>query len=196
MKMRQKFGISPNTPVLVTSAALEERKGVQWVLRALPEIKQEYPDVKYFVLGEGSYRTELESLVKDLDLEGNVFMPGVRTDIQHYYQLADVALLLSYGEASPLTPLEYMACELPVITSQHPPYDEIIQPEYGVMVNERNSSEVAGAIKCLLRDQHLRRTMGMNGRQYILTEHTWGKIAAQYLALINSRSTDQISVLA
>src|SRR5574341_1393242 len=180
-KMRQKMGISPQTPVLLTAAALEERKGTQWVICALPAVLQEFPDVAYYILGEGPYQQRLDELVNKLNLQSHVHFLGNQTNIEQYYQFADIGLLLSHGEASPLTALEYMASELPVIASHCPPFNEIIHPDCGQMVNASDPAEVANAIKCLLRDQNLRREMGKAGRRHVLGEHTWEKIADQYL---------------
>lgn len=187
VKMRQELGISPQTPVIVTAAALEERKGMQWVIQALPDVLQEFPDARYYVLGDGHYRPKLEDLVKQMNLQSHVFFLGSQTNVEHFYQLADVSLLLSHGEASSLTSLESIASELPVIVSQHPPFHEIIRPNCGWMVNESNPAEVAIAVKRLLRDEHLRQEMGKAGRQYILAEHTWEKVADQYMNLFYSQ---------
>lgn len=182
-RIRRELGLSPTTPILLTAAALEERKGIQWVLQALPQVLEKFPNLIYLILGEGPHRSQLEALVTSLSLESHVRFLGNHTDIELYYQSADIALLLSYGEASSLTSLECLACELPIIVSHHPPFDELLQPQWGIMVNELNTSEVAFAIQDLLENPDLRKQMGRAGRGHILAKHSWGQIAEQYLAL-------------
>ena len=77
-----------------------------------------------------------------------------------------------------------MAMELPVIAAQQPPFDEVLAPEYGVMVNEQDARQTASAITLLLGDDARRRTMGEAGRARVLADFTWERVAEQYQKVI------------
>jgi glycosyltransferase involved in cell wall biosynthesis len=183
--VRQALNMPSETPMILSTAALEERKGIQWVLRALPYVLQECPDVQYVVLGEGPYRATLDQMARDLGVAHAVHLIGTRSDSAPYYQAADVTALLSRGEASPLTLLETLACGTPIITSMRRPFDELIEPEFGIRVPEQDERHVAEAIVTLLRDPARRRAMGEHGRARILKDFQWDQVASQYIQLLD-----------
>lgn len=182
-RIRRELGVSDHAPVLITAAALEDRKGIQFVLRALPALLAQHPDLEYWVLGEGSYRPTLEAEIARLGIAKHVRMLGVQRDVQGYMNAADVGCLLSWGEAFGMTLVECMAVGLPVLTSTRPPFSEIIEPGYGVIVDEQDSSAVSGALWALLRD---RRAMGEAARQAVMARFTWERISDVYLDLLGS----------
>ncbi|MBC8509842.1 MAG: glycosyltransferase family 4 protein [Anaerolineales bacterium] len=186
VRMRHELNLPLNVPVLITAAALEERKGVQWVLRALPQVLHDHPETVYLVLGDGPNRADLEKLTRELGLESCVRFMGAQQDVVSYYQVADLSLILSRGEASSLTTLESLACGVPAIVARQPPFDELIASDYGMMVNEEDRDAVASAIVELLSDAVRRRVMGEAGRARVLTDFTWERVAEQYLQILSS----------
>jgi len=182
--IRARLGIPDTSPVLITTAALEERKGIQWVLRALPHLSEGFPDVKYLVLGDGSFKAELYRLSQELGVTARVMFLGAVDDVASYLAAADIGLLLSRGEASPVTLLEYAASGLPVITSQQPPFDELVHPEWGRCLDEEDALAVCHEIANLILNPNARDSMGQNGRRYVQQHHTWEAVAGEYLALV------------
>lgn len=167
---------------LTTLAALEERKGMQFVINALGLLRD--TDITYDIYGDGPYRAELLLLVEKLQLSHIVHLhPSVDTP-EHILKNADIFCLLSKGEAFPLAPLEAMAAGLPVIVSQYPPFDEIVTEEVGIMVERENPLKVAEAIK-LLADHKKREELGRQGRKLVEERYSWEIIAKQYYAILN-----------
>jgi glycosyltransferase involved in cell wall biosynthesis len=183
-QIRESLGISANAYLLVTVAALEERKGIQWAIGALPKVIETFANTYYLVLGEGNYRAELASLVGNLGLQHHVILKCTVDNVESYLCAADVALLLSTGEASPVALLEYAASCLPVITSQKPPFGELVHDDWGVMVNETDAQHLSEIISSLLADREKRSLMGSAGRSWVETNHSWQQVARQYRHLI------------
>jgi len=181
---RLKLSIQETSPVIITLAALEERKGIQWVVRALPILSLEFTDIKYVIVGEGLFRIKLESLVTALGVDRLVKFIGSSDEVVTYLAAADVGCLLSTGEASPLALFEYMSMGLPSVTSFREPFPEVIAPEWGIMVDESDSYKVAESIAGLLRDKALRGQMGIAAREEILNHHTWPKVADDYQRIL------------
>jgi phosphatidylinositol alpha-1,6-mannosyltransferase len=173
-------------PVLVTAAALEERKGIQWVLRALPRILERFPETTYLLLGGGDYRKSLEQLASDLGIQSHVRFMGEQEDVTPFYQAADLSLILSRGEASSLSALESLACEVPVIAARRPPFDELIKGEYGMLADEEDADAVAGVVESLLRNPAQRAAMGERGRAHVREKFTWGRAAEEYIKVMES----------
>lgn len=162
---------------IVTIAALEERKGVQYVLDALELIQVPF---EYHIYGEGKYQNKLEELVKQKELVKCVFFHGISTNLQEVLPSFDVFCLMSHGEAFALSPIEALSCGIPVVVSKHPPYDELINDSIGVMVNEKDPKELADAL-CLYanNDSDVVRSC----REKAL-EYDWSVIIAKYDNLI------------
>jgi glycosyltransferase involved in cell wall biosynthesis len=180
---REELGVG-EAPLLLTAAALEERKGIQWVVRALPDILAFFPDTYYVILGEGSDRAELERLIRELGLENHVWLKGAVDDVEAYLSAADIGVLLSKEEALGISVVEYAASGLPVITSKWPPFDELVNAEWGVAADETNSRQLAEIITGLLADPEKRTRMGSAGRLSVETNHSWQQVAHQYRQLI------------
>lgn len=186
--VRQRLGVDSKAPVIISVAALEERKGIQWGIRAVARLIPRFPTLRYWVLGEGAYRRTLEAEIRNLGLEGHVFLLGSQGDPVSFLAASDVGCLLSHGEACGIALLEYMAMELPAVTSRHPPFDELITPASGLMVNETDAEELAATLRGLLEDEPRRRAMGMAGRRRVLEQYTWDQIADRYLELLTASS--------
>jgi glycosyltransferase involved in cell wall biosynthesis len=183
-QVRHELGIGQSAPVLISVAALEERKGIQWVIQAMPELLDERPDLHYIIIGDGKYRSTLSSKVKDLTLESRIHFLGTKLDVHPYLCAADIMMVLSHGEASSISLFEALACELPAITSINPPFDELIDTAWGIMVNEKDIQQVVSAVLRLIRDPEKRIKLGNAGRAWIIEQHTWPEIAKQYQDLI------------
>ena len=182
---RASLGIAPDADLLVTAAALEERKGIQYLIEALPLVLKSFPNTCYLVLGEGRYRKELETLIGNLGLERHVMLKGAVVDVEKYLCAADIGLLLSREEALGIAVLEYAASSLPVVTSQEPPFDDFVHDDWGIRVNERDSQELVDVIKALLADPVRRAMMGSAGRSWVETNYSWREVASDYRQLIN-----------
>lgn len=184
IEVRSSLGIPSESPVLVTAAALEERKGMQWVIRALPSLAAKYPDVIYLMLGDGAYRAALEQISRDFGVADHVRFLGSVSNVPAYLDAADLGLIVSRGDASSLALLEYAASGLPVITSRRPPFDELVRREWARMVDEEDAAALASMIECLLANVDLRSAMGRAGRAWVERHHSWDQVARDYRALI------------
>lgn len=184
LEVRSSLGISSNAPVLITAAAMEERKGMQWVIRALPSLLPKYPDIIYLILGDGAYRVSLEQMSRDLGVAECVRFLGSVDTVPAYLAAADLGLIVSREEASSLSLLEYASAGLPGITSRRPPFNELVHPEWARMVDEEDTAMLASTIDCFLADANLRSTMGRAGRAWVEQHYSWDAVAHSYRILI------------
>jgi glycosyltransferase involved in cell wall biosynthesis len=183
-KTRRELVIGEEEKILISVAALEERKGIQWVIRVMPLLIESYPRLDYWIIGEGSYRVKLKEMVTALNLCENVRFFGFKQDIPPFLAASDIALLLSNGEGSPISLLEYAAAGLPVITSTFPPFPELVQHGWGIMLDRENTIEIAQAIMELLKNPDRMATMGATGRADMKQNYSWMAVAKQYIELI------------
>jgi glycosyltransferase involved in cell wall biosynthesis len=188
MQVRHELDIGKDEPVLISVAALEERKGMQWVIQALPRVLERMPKTHYLILGEGPFREKLVDQVRSLHLQNRVLFMGFQSEVAPYLAAGDVALLLSWGEASPISLLEFAASGLPILTSPHPPFPDLVQSAWGQMVPEQDIEQLSQAILELLSDTALRTSRGKYGRDWAARNHSWCQVARQYIDLVGAIS--------
>jgi glycosyltransferase involved in cell wall biosynthesis len=103
----------------VCSGRLEPQKGFDRMLHALAVANLSY-QWTLTILGEGSKRQDLESLVSQYNLKDKVSFIGWHLNPYQYYATADYFLITSYYEGMPNVALESLACGTPIIAIEHP----------------------------------------------------------------------------
>ncbi|QBQ56502.1 glycosyltransferase [Nitrosococcus wardiae] len=122
-KARQKLGLPLQAPVLVTVGALVERKGFHRVIELMPQLRQEFPELIYLVVGgsspEGDWRKKLQQQAEALGLQERVRFLGQFSpeELKVPLSAADVFVLATRNEGWANVLLEAMACGLPVVTT-------------------------------------------------------------------------------
>lgn len=148
---------------------LDPEKGVEFLIKSLPDVVVEKPDLKLFVVGEGSERHYLESLTKKLSLSKNVsFLGKVPFDqIKDYYALSSIFVMPSiYMEQFGLVGIEAMANSLPVIASDRGGIPDWCQDrKTGILIDPTNPEAIATAIKELLFNKPLAERFGKEGKK-------------------------------
>ncbi len=146
---RRALGLPEDTKILVSVATLREAKGHQHVIAALAKLAQKYPELRLHLVGEGSYRTQIEQLVQKLSLQDRVFLAGSRNndEIPLWFNAADVSVLASSREGWPNVILESLACGTPVIGTPVGQIPEILASGDLGLVAEQNPVALASAIE-------------------------------------------------
>lgn len=129
----------------ITVARLSQEKGIERLIKAVALLSIPF---KYYVIGEGNKRSELQKLIDELQLNGKVFLLGQKED--PFNGMADAKLFLmgSYYEGFPNVLLEGGARGIPVVAFNAPGgINEIIKEgENGLLVNDTDSIAFASAI--------------------------------------------------
>ena len=182
-RLRRELRIPESSPVLLTVSALQGRKGLDKVLRAVQVLKQTMPDVRYLVVGDGNEKDRLAFArhVKDLDLASTVLSVGSQNDVAPFYQAADLFVFLPEFEAFGLVAIEAMSSELPLVVSQGNAFPEILSRGGGVMVEQDSPETVAALLASLLKDTDRRRLLGRAGRDAVLSTYTWDVVSSQLI---------------
>jgi glycosyltransferase involved in cell wall biosynthesis len=179
--------------VLMGAGALKPRKGYHTVVEALPRIRQRYPNVHYYLVGDDQdtrYVDGLRRSIATLGLEQHATITG-RIDEVHLdalYQRADVFVLPAENsgaafEGFGLTYLEANAYGKPVVgTYDCGAEDAITDGVNGLLVPQRDPGAVADAVLRLLDDRSLAQTMGAQGSK-IARDRDWSRVVDEYLAL-------------
>jgi glycosyltransferase involved in cell wall biosynthesis len=171
--------------------ASERYKGIDEVIRALPQVVQEAPDVRYVVVGDGDDRPRLSGLARELGVEHRVlFRTGIDDqELERCYQTCDVFVMPSRAEGMGLAFLEAMAHGKPVVGGNHGGTPDVVTDGvYGFLVQHGDRATLVERLTRLLRDEALRRTMGQAGRSRVLEDFSLDKFVQRLTALLTTGS--------
>lgn len=175
------FHAKKDTLIITSIGELHERKGHKYLIEAMLEITQEFPNVKLVLIGEGKEKENLEKLIKKLDLKRNVVLAGRQKDIPKLLKSSDIFCLPSKREAFGLVNAEAMMAELPVVASEAGGIPEIVKTdETGIIVPPKNSKEIAKAIIKLIKNPETRKKMGHAGKERVLKKFDTKLMAKEY----------------
>ena len=166
-----------------------KEKGIPYILRAMPEILKKHPTTTLLLIGDGNLREELEQLVKDLHLTEHVVFNGYvgNSRLPEYYSSADVVLMPSLNEGSPVVLPEALACGAIVIASDLPVYQEhITDGQNGFIVKRADSDDLARKVMYILDHYNDIQDIKNTSRQYIIEHFDWKVIGERYCRLLNS----------
>lgn len=179
--------ITDGMPTIVSVGNLIETKGHQFTIKALSTLAEQR-EVELIIIGDGPYRSELESLVDRMDLTDDVTLLGQvpHEMVFEYLWNADVFVLPSYQEAFGIAYIEAMYCELPVIGCKgEGPADYVTDGTNGFLVEPRMSKPLLRCLERLLDDAELRTKMAANARQSVEETYTWENNVAQMESIFN-----------
>jgi glycosyltransferase involved in cell wall biosynthesis len=174
------------TPLVGCFGRLKRYKGVDTLLRALPAVLKEVPDLKVVIAGEGDDRPRLERLATALKLTAAVTFTGYLPEpaTVELLEKAWFTVAASIKEGWGLTVTEANACGTPVIASNVPGLrDSVRDRETGLLYPYGNVEALAASMVQLVRDARLRDELGRNALAYA-KEFTWDKAAEGTLAVL------------
>ncbi len=184
---RQRWQISGEAPLLGCVGVLLPDKGQEWLIRALAEVRKEFPAAKLLLAGDGPCRAQLESQARQLGIEDAVIFAGFVTDVESVYAALDVFLLPSFFEALNNSLLAAMAYEVPSISFNRGALGEIIEDgQSGLLVEAANLPTLQSATLSILRDPAAARKMGEAGRKRIAENFSSEKMIEGTIAVYQS----------
>ena len=183
--VRRALGISLDAPVISCAARLFRGKGQDDLLRALPAVRSEFPNVRVLIIGSddrGAMRTsfmaELKGLVAQLGIADSVIFTGQRSDMSALMAASDVFSLPSLEEPFGLVFLEAMAMKKPVVALDSGGAPEVVEHGRSGLLSPRGDLNALSAnLLTLLRDPTLRSRMGEHGRQRVEARFTADRMA-------------------
>ena len=183
--LRGQLQLPPGAPVAAILAALRPEKNHELFLRAAARIRQAVPEAQFLVIGDGARRQELQALAEQLQLTSCVHFLGTRADVPELLSMVDVLVLSSHMEANPVSVLEALACEKPVVATRVGSVGETVQDGVsGYLVSPGDEQEMAARVGELLGDPTRARGMGRAGRDHVAANWSLERMVEGYQDLI------------
>ncbi len=153
----EEFGISAQTPVIGNIAALAPHKSQVDFIRAAAFVAKQLDGAKFFVVGEGKLRPELERLIEDLRLNDNVFLTGFRSDVLELLSMFDCFVLSSYLEGLCTSIMDAQVMGVPVVATRTGGVPDLVDDgATGLLVPPRRPELLANAIVRMMTEAGLR----------------------------------------
>jgi phosphatidylinositol alpha-1,6-mannosyltransferase len=194
----KKYSLRQDSDLILTLARIIKRKAHDDVIKALPDIINDFPKAHYVIAGphrkKDSYLESLKILVKELSLENNVtfidFIPD--EDLKKIYSASKVYIMPSKtlhnegdSEGFGITFLEANACGCPAIGSYDGGIPDAVENEVnGLLVQSGSSNEIAKAIKKMFSDDDYRLSLAKKGIARVEESFTWKKLSAQMIDML------------
>jgi glycosyltransferase involved in cell wall biosynthesis len=138
-------------PVLVAVGRLQQQKDYPMLLQAFAQVRRSQP-ARLLILGEGKERPTLEALIKELDLEDDVGLPGFVMNPYAYLARASLFVLSSRWEGLPTVLIEALCCGTPAVSTDCPsgPREILRNGKYGALTPVGDATAFAQAIGAAL----------------------------------------------
>lgn len=196
----------PNDDFLTISPSLEkeqfigigrftDKKAPYYTLLAFKKVVKKFPNAKLIMAGDGQLKNTCVNLVKYLQLENNVELPGVITPQEYIEFLSTNRAFVQHSitadngdmEGTPVAVLEASAAGVPVISTNHAGIPDVItHNETGLLVNEHDVEGMANNMIAVLEDKNMAALMGKAGKERVKTHFSMTKHIEKLNELIYS----------
>ena len=166
---------------IVCAARLSWEKGIEYLIEALPEIRQRFPEAHLVLVGDGNERDKLRNLVSRLNLQEAVQFKGFlpHQDALKEISQGEVFVCPSLAEGLGNVFLEAQACQTPVIGTDVGGIPDIIQDGFnGLLILPKDSQAIVEAVVKIFSDPVLARKLAQNA-QTTVQKFAWPNIVSQ-----------------
>ena len=201
-KVRQRYSVGDNDLMALFVGRLVWIKGVDKLIRAIPQVLQTIPNLKLVIVGLGEMQEYLEKLVQTLKLQDVVkfrFEFVSEEERIAHYAACDVATFPSLYEPFGIVALEAMSMGKPVVVGAagiSGMRESVVpngQDQCGFHVNPEDPADIAWGLINAVQDPQRKEWLGKNGRKIVLERFSWDVIAERtaelYLNLLESQKS-------
>jgi len=171
--------------VILTNARLTPWKGVDMLIKIMPQLIKKYEKIRFIIISEGPERKNLEKLAVDLDVEEHVFFAGrvSRELVVEYLKISDVFVLNTNYEGMSHVLLEAMKVGVPIITTKAGGNPETIKDkETGLLIDYRDKVQWIDAINKILDNPELSEKLVNNAKED-LKRFNWDNLVQETIKI-------------
>lgn len=166
------------------SARLEPDKNPLMFLEAAKDIHKRYPEIKFYLLGEGTLVYEIKDYIQQNNMEGYVDFRFHKNPPEVFTHTSIFVSLQTGTNYPSQSVLEAMACGNAVIASNTGDTNLFINENNGLLI-ELSVKQLVQAIEKLVNDKKLTGFLGANSREYAMNNHTAEKYITYFTELVN-----------
>lgn len=183
-RLRAGLGLPADAPLIALVGRIEDQKGTDLLVRAVPAVVAQVPEAHVVVVGEGTRRAEAESLAGELGVADHVHFTGWRHDLVDLMRAVDVLALPSRWEAFGIVNLEAMAAAKPVVGFAVEGIPEVVvDGETGLLSPAGAVDDLARDLARVLTDPALAARLGASGRRRFAEHFTPERMVRAHVEL-------------
>ncbi len=157
---------SPVPYRIVTAGRLLPQKNHAMLIDAVAMLKDEFPEVKLDIYGDGSLKDNLSAKIKEMNLEDMVFLMGNVSDLHQRIADADVFAMTSEFEGLSNALIEAMMLGLVCVSTDYPGADEVVKhEENGLLVPCRDANKLSEVLRQLFKGKELNSRLRNNAKE-------------------------------
>jgi len=165
---------------IVSIGRLSQEKGYEYLIQAFDQLEKEF-DARLLIIGEGPERSRLENMIFRRGLADKIMMPGYRNEAWRYLLHCKVFVLSSLTEGLPMTLLEAMQVEVPVIATKVGGIPQLItHGKTGLLVPSGDPDLLCKAIKDIGQNSYDTKTLCRNAMGLIREKYSSRRMAMDY----------------
>jgi glycosyltransferase involved in cell wall biosynthesis len=181
--VRKEFSIGDQEIVIGNVARMVPFKGHEYMLRAFAKVVPQAQNARLLLIGDGELIDDLQTLAKELQVNGKVIFAGFRDDLVAVYSAFDIYAHSSVeggGETFPFAVLQALSEELPVVVTKvgDVPY-MVDEGKNGFVTPDKDTDALAEKVLLLLKNPDQRKTMAAYSRNFLLRKFTIDKMVDQ-----------------
>jgi len=171
LEAREGLGVGAGDVLLVFVGRVVPIKRLDLLLEALAQARESDPRLRLAVVGDGEERPQLERRAAELGIAPDVLFLGYRRELRPVFAAADVAVLSSDNEGTPVSLIEAAAAGLPAVATDVGGVREVVSEETGILVPQGDATALARAIVEMAEDPQRRERCGTAARQHALDSY-------------------------
>jgi glycosyltransferase involved in cell wall biosynthesis len=184
---RLKFKTEFTDKVLLFLGNLTPQKRPDRFVEIIKLVKQEFPQIIAWIVGDGVLRQETEALVNKYDLQNNIKFWGYQQNVTELIAASDLLVLSSDTEGLPGVVLECGYLGVPTVSANVGGINECLENgKTGYVVQTQNPEDYANYITELLNNDEKRKSMGALSMQKVKSGFTMDMVAEKYLDFFHS----------
>jgi glycosyltransferase involved in cell wall biosynthesis len=172
LRLRNDLGLGDRDVLALFVGRVVPIKRLDRLIRAIKNARELGAPVHLAIVGDGEIRPSLERLVADGGLADAVHFLGYRRELAPVFAAADLAVLSSANEGTPVSLIEAGAAGVPAVATDVGGVAEVVTPETGVVVPACDEEALAAALGRLSGDERLRTRLGAAARERTLDRYS------------------------
>lgn len=163
---RSALNIGADQTLFISVGRVTPEKNLQVLAKAMVRAAGLGADMHWLVIGDGSSRHQIESIVSPIRSHVSFLGALPRAEVPHYLNLADIFITASLSEVNPISVIEALACQKPYIGLKAAWWDEFANDhgEQAGVLCDHDPDQLAAAIKHVSDDKAAQVRMGQQAR--------------------------------